>query len=117
MFPPLNGEMPSIEAVIKPGADGGLKNNEMGKVVTIMDRIAGVAERKGTSTASGYPQVIVFHFTKNEYDLPMPVVSENFDVPLISLVKEVKTSNKYFFSFKSESVDLVKNKSAHIAVV
>ena len=76
--------------------------------MTIMDLIACVAERKGASAASGYPQVIVVHFTKNEYDLPMPVSSENFDVPLIELIKEVKISDKYFFRSNPRASNLLK---------
>ena len=101
--------MPSIE----PGSSA-LESREkatdtnegsnIGNVVNILDRMANVAERENevstSNSTSNYPQVIVVHFIKNKYDLPMPVGITNFDVPLIELVKEIKSSNKYFFLFQ-----------------
>ena len=82
--------------------------------------MANVAERKNevstSNSTSNYPQVIVVHFIKNKYDLPMPVGIANFDVPLIELVKEVKSSNKYFFYFNKDSVESIKKKTAEIIV-
>ena len=93
--------MPSIEPhnVPKPNGDKHL-GDDIGGVVRIMDRIANVAEGRSegrSESTNTYPKVIVCHFTKGDYDLPMPVSFENYDVPLIELVKEAKSSNQYFF--------------------
>ena len=96
--------MPSIEPNKVPLPDGDKNNGEdIGGVVRIMDRIAtdaegrNVAKGRNEGSTHTYPKVIVFHFTKGEYDLPMPVSFENYDIPLIELVKEAKSSNQYFF--------------------
>ena len=95
--------MPSIEPNKVPLPDGDKNNGEdIGGVVRIMNWIATVAEERNEGKTNIYPKVIVCHFTKGDYDLPMPVSFENYDVPLIELVKEAKSSNKYFFSFQKE---------------
>ena len=86
--------MPSIEPLVNQSTGTGKGSNSMDNVVSMMDRIANVAERKAHILVDvGYPKIICVHFKKDKYDLPMPVSSHNFDVPLIELVKEVKAPN------------------------